>query len=268
MKPRHILVVGLVIVALVVAWLVVATQHTIRVSGDRRLQKCRLGVPPCVPLPTPSKIAHLDSSLSRLAALCRAASDHGIRTWVVYGTALGLVRHGGRIPWDDDYDVAVWEDDLPALQELAARDEHTMLIDADGPWRTISSVAKAYDAHTTTDLDIDFFPMRVGEDGMVRLAWSGWQSDAFNKQVRTPRALTESIVWQPFGGEMLPALRDTSALLLEWFGPKALTEALVAPPHTPWGQYFLFHMNPFLVRTFPISSASQEEGAEIDKDGV
>jgi len=36
---------------------------------------------------------------------------NGIRYVIEYGSLLGAVRHGGFIPWDDDFDYVVFEDD-------------------------------------------------------------------------------------------------------------------------------------------------------------
>ncbi len=41
----------------------------------------------------------------------------GIRFYGIYGTALGAVRDNGMVPWDDDIDLGVYEEDLPRVNE-------------------------------------------------------------------------------------------------------------------------------------------------------
>ena len=65
------------------------------------------------------RIYHLGRTLS--AALEQA----GIRYWTSGGTTLGLVRHRGLIPWDDDLDICLPDDEEQKLlalgPELTAR---------------------------------------------------------------------------------------------------------------------------------------------------
>ncbi len=46
------------------------------------------------------------------------AKRNGIQYWLMYGTLLGAVRHGGFVPWDDDLDIALLEDDYEKLREI------------------------------------------------------------------------------------------------------------------------------------------------------
>ena len=52
----------------------------------------------------------------RFAEICRR---HNLRHYVVDGNAIGAVRHGGFIPWDDDFDVAMPRRDYDRFLEFA-----------------------------------------------------------------------------------------------------------------------------------------------------
>lgn len=47
--------------------------------------------------------------------LCK---KHNIPYWLEFGTLLGAVRHGGFIPWDDDFDIAVMRKDYKRLRKI------------------------------------------------------------------------------------------------------------------------------------------------------
>ena len=42
-------------------------------------------------------------------AIARVFKEAGLEYWSSGGTTLGIVRHGGLIPWDDDLDICIHE---------------------------------------------------------------------------------------------------------------------------------------------------------------
>lgn len=57
--------------------------------------------------------------LKDFAAVCE---KHGLPYFVVYGTAIGAVRHQGFIPWDDDTDVAMMRKDYEKFLKIAPKE--------------------------------------------------------------------------------------------------------------------------------------------------
>ena len=51
--------------------------------------------------------------------ICR---KHSIPYWIDYGTLLGAVRHGGFIPWDDDLDIGMMNEDYKRFLSIAPQE--------------------------------------------------------------------------------------------------------------------------------------------------
>ena len=69
----------------------------------------------------------------RLIELSSVFEKHGIGYVLEGGSALGAERHGGMIPWDDDFDIALHEDYEEVLLHAAASDLRKNLV----LWRKI-----------------------------------------------------------------------------------------------------------------------------------
>lgn len=52
----------------------------------------------------------------------RILDAHGIPFFIHYGTAIGALRHDGFIPWDNDIDVVVWEEDLQTVNAVLSEE--------------------------------------------------------------------------------------------------------------------------------------------------
>ncbi len=60
--------------------------------------------------------------LSMMKDLDAVLRKHNIPYWLVGGSALGAVRHGGFIPWDDDMDIGMLRKDYERFLKVALAD--------------------------------------------------------------------------------------------------------------------------------------------------
>jgi len=58
--------------------------------------------------------------LGILRAVVEACDRRGVEVFLIGGGCLGMVRHGGFIPWDDDLDLCIWAADTPAFRAAMA----------------------------------------------------------------------------------------------------------------------------------------------------
>ncbi len=56
--------------------------------------------------------------LGMLGDFSELCSRHNLRWWVDYGAAIGALRHGGMIPWDDDIDICLLRKDYDELRRI------------------------------------------------------------------------------------------------------------------------------------------------------
>ena len=60
--------------------------------------------------------------LQMLADIDKLCREHDIKWFAEYGTLIGTVRHGGYIPWDDDFDICMLRDDYERFFEIARKE--------------------------------------------------------------------------------------------------------------------------------------------------
>lgn len=239
----------------IAGWLLVCAVHTLFVAWHRRADKTRLGIPRTVQLPLARRERELALARTRvLPVLDALVSELDIPTWAVFGTALGIARHNGRIPWDDDFDVALWVDDWPAVQTWLAQNGVRYGVRLGMWWKWMGSCAKLHDIHTGADL-CDLFPVRHNPlTSFTELAWPSLQRARFNANIRCASSLLRSVTYPRDTNGRLedwPRAAHNPYLVTIWFGEDAMDTAVINAPHHPL-LWLATVCNPFLCRRFTI----------------
>lgn len=162
--------------------------------------------------------------------VARALDGAGIRHWGACGTALGAMRHGGIIPWDDDIDIGIRDADMARARQALA--------DAGHKFHAIWYGAKIDDV-------VDIFTF--GEDGHYASYWARlrWPKEYF-----APGEL-DSLKKVPFGPTQLIVSDKVEVYLARAFGSGWKTHCIVKPPHE-FGRLWsmVYHTNPLIVKKF------------------
>jgi LicD family len=83
-----------------------------------------------------------EACLAAFAEFTAFTAEHGVRWWCAEGTLMSVVRSGGFFPWDDDFDVGMFREDLERLVHAAAADPRYGVA-TDYPDGTLSFFARA-----------------------------------------------------------------------------------------------------------------------------
>lgn len=95
--------------------------------------------------------AFKQTQLNLLIEITRLFDRWGIKYYAGFGTMLGIIRHQGFIPWDDDIDLIIWQEDLEKLKECIHQDNLTnrFIFDDEPNFNATDSVIRFLDPNTT-----------------------------------------------------------------------------------------------------------------------
>lgn len=117
----------------------------------------------------------------------RVCEKNGLRCFLVYGSLLGAVRHGGFIPWDDDMDMGMLRADYDAFLEACKTDLRPEFLlqtwDTDPSYPFPAGKIRLKGTHTAErfapgdgedGIYVDIFPFDAVPDGMWARHVNGW----------------------------------------------------------------------------------------------
>jgi hypothetical protein len=236
MKPA--LITGLVILMLLLVTVCVCA----------RLAHCQFGA--AVPLQEPERLAKrymwpaakqsmVHEAGYRVATLLKKAD---IVFWPMCGTLIGALRHEGVIPWDDDVDLGVWEEDMHRVKPALEAGDASKVTNVSEllPGLKLGMLQVEYSDLPRVHVDVVSMQLR-GDDVRQSSAILRklYPRDAFKKSELLPIKPGKL----PFGPHlMLPSPHDANAAA-DRIAPGFMNTAVVTCNHAaylnPWGSVFL-----------------------------
>lgn len=109
---------------------------------------------------------------------------HGIRYWLSSGNCIGVARHGGFIPWDDDIDVEMLREDYLKLEKVFKETDDYVLQTWKNDPGYFAPYAKMRDKHSYIE--------EYGQDNLYK--YRGVYIDVFQLE-RAPRFICKAYHW-------------------------------------------------------------------------
>jgi phosphorylcholine metabolism protein LicD len=156
----------------------------------------------------------------------RIFKDHHIHYWATCGTLLGAVRHQGMVPWDDDIDLSMMEDEISRLEGLRsvfAKEGLALYYRPDFGFYKIYPV----DGSSITQKEtletypwkfpfVDIFPMTY-ENGKIDYARRVWK-EIFPREYFLAEDVLPPCLELPFGPLTLPVPSHYLGYLTQMYG--------------------------------------------------
>ena len=106
----------------------------------------------------------------------RVCDQYGVKYFAAYGTVLGAIRHGGIIPWDDDVDIYVPENELDHFLEAMEKGlDQKYWVDFRTPGRKYRDFPRVgFKEYDTEILHIDVFRLTGAPDDLKQQKRERW----------------------------------------------------------------------------------------------